>query len=393
MEEDIRVIEEKCTGCGECLNACPFSAIKILGGIASILEGCNLCGMCREVCNFEAIEICEFGVTTKNENYKGILVFVEQHDNSLTGVGLELLGEARRLAARLKTDVWAVVLGDKVDGLGEELISYGADKVFVADDSILKDYQGDAYSQVLVDLIKKEHPEIVLIGATDIGRVLAPRVAAILRTGLTADCTELSTTEDGYLLQTRPAFGGNIMAQIICPEHRPQMATVRPRVMKKAEKDPAHKGEVIRFIPKIKEVRTRLIKTIRETSRRANLEEAEIIVSGGRGLGSPENFKLIEELAEVLGGVVGGSRAVVDAGWITHSHQVGQTGKTVSPKLYIACGISGAIQHLVGMKTSECIVAINKDPGASIFDVATYGIVGDLFEIIPALIAELRCIS
>ena len=394
MEEDIRVIEEKCTGCGKCVEACAFSAIKMIGDTASVLEGCTLCGACREVCDFSAIDILSEAprAETRQDNYKGILVFIEQHNNKLAGVGLELLGEGRRLANEIKTELSAIILGDEIGGVGDELISYGADRVYVVSHPLLSSYQGDAYSRVLADLIKKECPEIVLIGATDMGRILAPRVAARLGTGLTADCTDLDINEDKYLLQTRPAFGGNIMAQIITPVHRPQMATVRPRVMRKPQMDSGRKGEVIEVTPEIREdgIRTRILEVIADTSVEINLEEADIIVAGGRGLGSSENFKLIEELAQVLGGAVAGSRSVVDVGWISHAHQVGQTGKTISAKLYIACGISGAIQHLVGIKTCECIVAINKDPNAPIFDVATYGIAGDLFEILPTLTKELK---
>lgn len=389
--EEIRVIEENCTGCGKCIEACPFSAIKMVGDVVSILEWCNLCGACCGVCSYQAIKIEGENIETKGD-FRGILVFIEQHGNRLVGVGLELLGEGRRLASKINGEVSAVILGDEIGGLSDQLISYGADRVYVASYPLLKDYQGDIYTQILVDLIRSIRPEIVLIGATDVGRVLAPRLAARLRTGLTADCTALSIDEDGRLLQTRPAFGGNIMAQIITPSCRPQMATIRPRVMEKPRMDPRRKGEVIEITPQIREgeIRTRILEIVSDPVRQVSLEEADIIVAGGRGLGRPENFGLIKELAQVLGGAVAGSRAVVDEGWISHTHQVGQTGKTVSSRLYIACGISGAIQHLVGIKTCECIVAINKDPNAPIFDVATYGIVADLFEVLPILIEEIK---
>lgn len=324
--------------------------------------------------------------------YKDIWVFVEQREQKLMNVSLEILGEARRLADKKGVKACAVLVGYEVKGLAEELIKYGADVVYVIDHSLLKNYTTDAYTKVICDLANSLKPEVILYGATYIGRDLAPRIAARMRTGLTADCTALDIDENGLLLQIRPAFGGNLIATIICPERRPQMATIRPGVMKKALMDEGRRGEVIEIKPVIeeKDIRTEIISIIKEARQKVNLEEADIIVSGGRGVGGPEGFKLIEELAEVLGGVVGASRAAVEAGWISSDHQVGQTGKTVRPKLYIACGISGAIQHIAGMGGAKTIVAINKNPDAPIFKIADYGIVGDLFKVIPALIEEIK---
>ncbi|MEQ2128623.1 electron transfer flavoprotein subunit alpha/FixB family protein [Caldanaerobacter subterraneus KAk] len=324
--------------------------------------------------------------------YKDIWVFVEQREQKLMNVSLEILGEARRLADKKDVKACAVLVGYEVKGLAEELIKYGADVVYVIDHPLLKNYTTDAYTKVICDLANSLKPEVILYGATYIGRDLAPRIAARMQTGLTADCTALDIDENGLLLQIRPAFGGNLIATIICPERRPQMATVRPGVMKKALMDEGRRGEVIEIKPVIeeKDIRTEIISIIKEARQKVNLEEADIIVSGGRGVGGPEGFKLIEELAEVLGGVVGASRAAVEAGWISSDHQVGQTGKTVRPKLYIACGISGAIQHIAGMGGAKTIVAINKNPDAPIFKIADYGIVGDLFKVIPALIEEIK---
>lgn len=328
----------------------------------------------------------------KMSEYKDIWVFVEQREQKLMNVSLEILGEARRLADKKGVKACAVLVGYEVKGLAEELIKYGADVVYVIDHPLLKNYTTDAYTKVICDLANSLKPEVILYGATYIGRDLAPRIAARMRTGLTADCTALDIDENGLLLQIRPAFGGNLIATIICPERRPQMATIRPGVMKKALMDEGRRGEVIEIKPVIeeKDIRTEIISIIKEARQKVNLEEADIIVSGGRGVGGPEGFKLIEELAEVLGGVVGASRAAVEAGWISSDHQVGQTGKTVRPKLYIACGISGAIQHIAGMGGAKTIVAINKNPDAPIFKIADYGIVGDLFKVIPALIEEIK---
>ena len=321
-----------------------------------------------------------------------VWVFAEQRNNKIPQIVFELLGKAKELAKKLNVNVGAILLCEKDNNLSKELIEYEADNVYLAENPLLKNYKTDFYTKIIADLIKKESPSIVIYGATHIGRDLAPRIAQRITTGLTADCTGLDIDNDGLLLQTRPAFGGNIMAQIKCPDHKPQMSTVRPGVMKIAEKDGSRKGNIIKVEAEIseKDSLTKIIKIVKENKLIANLEKANIIVSGGRGLGTKENFKMIEELARLLKAEVGASRAVVDAGWMSKDHQVGQTGKTVRPKLYIACGISGAIQHRAGMQNSEMIVAINKDPNAMIFNIADYGIVGDLHKIIPLLIEELK---
>ncbi|MBW2988936.1 electron transfer flavoprotein subunit alpha/FixB family protein [Candidatus Woesearchaeota archaeon] len=321
-----------------------------------------------------------------------ILVFAEQRNGRIARVVFELLGKAGELADKLGVNTAAILLADKDDGLSKEIISYGADKVYLARSPLLKDYQTGLYAKSISKHIQDTKPQIVLYGATHIGRDLAPRIAQRLGTGLTADCTDLSITDEGLLLQTRPAFGGNLMAQIICKKHRPQMSTVRPGVMKIKEKDESRKGEVVAITPDIseKDRLTTLVKVIKEAKKKVNLEEADIIVAGGRGLGKKENFKLITDLAAILNAEVGASRAAVDSGWISKDHQVGQTGKTVRPKLYIAVGISGAIQHKAGMQDSSLIIAINKDSEAPIFEVADYGIVGDLFQVVPEVISRLK---
>ncbi|MGI5997109.1 MAG: FAD-binding protein [Lutispora sp.] len=392
----VTILIEKCRGCRLCLKACPFDAIKMEDGKAVInYDKCTNCGACEASCRFEAIlvEREEKEEVKDLSAYKGVWVFAEQRQGKLMFTSLELLGEGRKLADKLGVELSALLLGSEVDGICEELIHYGADKVIYADHKLLQNYTTDGYTKVITDLINEKKPEIVIVGATNIGRDLAPRIAARLNTGLTADCTKLDIDEEQkILLQTRPAFGGNIMATIVTPKHRPQMATVRPGVMKKMEKDENRKGIVEKVDVKLhdEDIKVKVEEIVKSAKQIVNLVEAQYIVSGGRGLGGPEGFKLMKELADALGGVVGSSRAAVDSGWISHDHQVGQTGKTVRPKVYIACGISGAIQHLAGMQNSDCIIAINKNPDAPIFSVADYGIVGDLYKVVPMLIEEVK---
>ncbi|MBZ4653369.1 MAG: Electron transfer flavoprotein alpha/beta-subunit [Peptococcaceae bacterium] len=384
----------KCIGCEACVSACPFGAIEMVDGVAKINDKCTECGACVEVCPVEAITRTERAKTEEvsPEDYRGVWVFAEQRDGQVMNITLELLGEGKRLAETLGVELAAVLMGDQVESKVPELFAYGADIVHLVEDTELKNYRTESYTAVLAELIKKYRPEIMLIGATNIGRDLAPRLAGRIGTGLTADCTELDIDlEQRLLQQTRPAFGGNLMATILCAQNRPQMATVRPGVMKKLIPDSCRTGKIIRT-PYQKDqvnVRTRILEVVKEAGRVVNLEEAQIIVSGGRGVGSQEGFAVLEELAQKLGGVVAASRGAVDAGWVPASYQVGQTGKTVHPKLYIACGISGAIQHVAGMQNSGLIVAINKNPNAPIFKVADYGIVGDLHQVVPLLIEAL----
>lgn len=355
--------------------------------------------------------------------WKNIWVFAEQRDGKLMNVALELIGEGRRLSREIReitgenTKVYALLVGDGIENLKDECYAYGADGVILIEDPLLKHYTTDAYTKVINDAIQELKPEIVLYGATHIGRDLAPRIAGRCNTGLTADCTRLDISIESYIeyakknttldttkidvekektnagiKQTRPAFGGNLMATITCPDTRPQMSTVRPGVMQKIEPIPASEraSEIIHHKPQISkdDIHIELVDVVKSMKEIVSLTDAKIICSGGRGLGGPEGFKLIEEFAAKVGGVVGASRAAVDSGWIDHSHQVGQTGTTVKPEIYFACGISGAIQHQAGMSGSKYIVAINKDSDAPIFEIADYGIVGDLYKVIPEIIAE-----
>jgi caffeyl-CoA reductase-Etf complex subunit CarE len=390
----VKVIPDKCTGCETCVTACPFGAIEMRDGKAFITEACTMCGACIEVCEFKAIERTEEVAAPASDlsAYKGVWVFAEQHKGSVATVALELLGEGRKLADKKKTKLSAIFIGHGIKDKAKELIAYGADIVYLADDPGLKDFNDDSYAAILMTLAKQHKPEIILAGATAIGRSFFPKVASALHTGLTADCTVLDIdAESGHLHQTRPAFGGNIMATIVSPNHRPQMATVRHKVMKPAPRNDSRIGDIVAVrYTHSGNLRTRVIKTIEELSETVNICEADIIVAGGRGLGGAKNFQMIEELAKALGGAVAATRGAVDEGWIPYSHQVGQTGKTVCPKLYIACGISGAIQHVAGMQSSDVIVAINKDPDAPIFNVATYGIVGDVHEVVPIMIKKIR---
>ncbi len=389
----IRIINEKCTGCTRCVKSCPFGALSMKDKKAVVdLDKCTLCGACQEVCTFNAIEITRPaqtpGTTSSALDAADVWVFCEQKKGVVQSVAWELLGKGRELADKRGMKLCAVLLGHGIKGLYDSLVARGADRVYLIDSPRLAHYQNEPYTAALSMLVEKYRPEIVLCGATTTGRSLISKVAVRLTTGLTADCTGLDIDEKEHLLlQTRPAFGGNIMATIVTPQHRPQMATVRHKVMKEAPVHEGRSGELREetIDENVLSSRSTLVDVIEEIEQTVNLTEADVIVSGGRGLGGPEHFPLIEELALSLGGAVGASRAAVDAEWIPYSHQVGQTGKTVCPKVYIACGISGQIQHLIGMQSSKIIIAINKDPEAPIFKVATYGVVGDLFKIVPAL--------
>jgi electron transfer flavoprotein alpha subunit len=389
----IKIDYEKCVMCGNCVSACPFNVLDVVDDKIVIKEGCNLCGACRDVCDYNAIIIEIPQPTDKvDTTARGVWVFAEQRQGAIKNVAYELISRGRELADTLKTELCAVCLGYNIAEV-DKLITHGADKVYLVDSPDLADNQEDYLTHSLLNLIKEHKPEIVLAGATALGRSFFPRVAAILNTGLTADCTGLDIdTEKRLLLQTRPTFGGNIMATILCPNKRPQMSTVRPRVFKKNTPNNSRKGQIIKvdFKKETITARTKLLNFVEDLTEKVKLEDADIIVSGGRGLGKAENFKLLQELADCMGAALGSSRAAVDEGWIPYSHQVGQTGKTVCPKLYIACGISGAIQHLAGMQTSDCIVAINDNPDAPIFQVAHYGIVGDLFQVVPLIIKKLK---
>jgi len=391
---DIKVLTDECTGCGSCEEACPFGAITLENDVAVIDDKCTYCGACVEVCPVEAIVLTkdEKPVQADMGDYKDVWVFIEHERGKIAHVSFELLGAGRKLADDLGCKLCGMLMGNGVEDFAKEAIAYGAEKVYYIDDPVLENYRTEPYAKGAVSLIRKYKPEIVIYGATTQGRDFAGNVATTIYTGLTADCTGLDIDpETKFLRQTRPAFGGNIMATILCPRTRPQMSTVRPKVMPMPERDDSRTGEVIKETLGMseEEVRTRFVDFI-ASEQKVNIVDADIIVSGGRGLGKPENFKVIRELADVLGAAVGASRATVDAGWIPYEHQVGQTGKTVRPVIYIACGISGAIQHLAGMKTSDVIVAINKDPDAPIFNFATYGIVGDLFQVVPALTEEFK---
>jgi electron transfer flavoprotein alpha subunit len=388
----IKVKRELCTGCEACVQSCPYDAIVMKEEKAEITELCQLCRACLSVCPEGAIsEVREASDTKETAQGRGVWVFAEQRDGKIAGVSFELLGAGRGLAEKLGTELVAVLFGG-TDHAARELIGWGADKVFHCDDPLLSAFNDEPYAALLSKLIEEQKPEIVLTGATPIGRSFFPRVAAKLRAGLTADCTSLEIDEEtNNLLQIRPAFGGNIMATIFCPHARPQMATVRPRVMKRGTYDASKNGEIIKISAKGIASRTKVVETVKEVSELAiNLQDANIIVAGGRGMGGEKGFQLLHELADALGASVAASRAAVDEGWIPYRHQVGQTGKTVSPKLYIACGISGAVQHLVGMQSSDVIIAINKNPEAPIFSVATYGIVGDAQEILPMLTKKIK---
>jgi len=326
------------------------------------------------------------------DQYKGIWVFAEQRDGKIQEVALELIGKARELADAKNDTVTALLLGRNIRELADELIYYGADTVVIVEDEKLENYQTNAYADAITQIIEKHKPSILLFGATSTGRDLAPRLATRIKTGLSADCIDLEIDNDGVLIQTKPSYGGNIMVEIMCPNHRPQMATVRPKVLKTPEKDSTRKGEKITEQVEINplNILTTVVERLKDKTAAEKIEEAEVVVAGGRGMQTKENFDKLYELAEVLGGMVGATRPPVNEGWISEDRQIGQSGKTIAPKLYIACGISGAVQHTVGMENAEVVIAINKDPNAPIFNFADYGIVGDCQKIVPVLIKKFK---
>ena len=419
----VRVIEGRCIACGaRCQSSCPVDGIEMNGqGEPEIaLDKCIGCVKCVKACPGNALEIfytaeelavlaalaeqgnlgddeVDEGEKQRREliaGYRGVWVFIEQTAGEAATVSWELLGKGAELAASLGVELCAVILGHEVEHLCHEAFSYGATKAYLMDQPVFRYYRTYPYLDALCDLIEKYKPEIVLMGATGLGRDLAGAVATRVKTGLTADCTGLGIDDKRNLMQTRPAFGGNIMATIMCDRFRPQMATVRAHVMAMPERVAGRSGEIIRrnFTINEADIFTKVLQVIsdKKGSDHVDIAGAEFIVSGGRGMMGKENFALLKELADELGGVVGASRSAVDAGWMPADRQVGQTGKTVRPKIYIACGISGAIQHLVGMQDSDMVIAINRDREAPIFEVAAYGIVGDLFQVVPAITEQLR---
>ncbi len=395
----IKIKREICTGCESCLTVCTFGGLKLIDKKAQLTGDCNICGACIEACPVGAIEIeMEEVAVTKLDNsaYKGVWIIGEHHKNKLNNVTFQLVGKGRDLADKLDTKLTAVVLGAELEHELKELSQYGLDEIIYIKSPILIDYYSEFYVKILSNLITDHKPEIVLIPATPIGRDFAPSVSKRLNTGLTADCTGLDIESEtrNLLLQTRPTWGGKIMAVIKTPNSRPQMTTVRPGMFKIPEK--IQKNVKIREIKMDldqTDIKIKIVNIINREKKQVNLEDAEIIVAGGRGVGCQENWKVIEELAAVLNAEIAGSRVAVELGWIDQGQQIGQTGKSVSPKLYIACGISGAIQHRVGIQNSDIIVAINKDPHAPIFEIAHYGIVGDLHKVIPTFIEEIKRIK
>jgi electron transfer flavoprotein alpha subunit len=384
---------QKCIGCRKCVKVCPAEAIEMYFTPEELKILAEMEAQAKTAEKPEVEEEEESNIAAKLKLYKGVWVFVEQTEGEPAVVSWELLGVGGDLARTRGVELCSVVIGENAEKLCHESFTYGATKSYLVDNPIFHYYRTEAYYKAICYLVEKYKPEIMLFGATGLGRDLAGAVATHLATGLTADCTGLSIDERGFLLQTRPAFGGNIMATILTERTRPQMATVRPHVMPMPNKDSSRTGEIIRESVPLKEedFAVKVLEIIRDSKRdEVDIAAADIIVSGGRGMAGKENFPLLQELADELGGVLGCSRAVVEAGWLPVERQVGQTGKTVRPKIYIACGISGAIQHLVGMQDSDVVIAINRDKQAPIFEVATYGIVGDVFQVVPSILKRIR---
>ena len=390
----ITVDAAKCNGCTLCVKSCPTNAIEVKDKLATItIESCTMCGACVSSCRMRAITIeVEKQAAEDLDQYRGVWVFGEQREGKVAEVVLELINIGRDLADARGCELSVVILGSDLADATAELAEYPVDRVYVCDAPELAVYDAERYCRVLTDITRELKPEIFIAGATTTGRSFMSGVAINLYTGLTADCTGLEIGDDGLLHQTRPAYGGNIMATILCPYTRPQMATVRHKVFPVSVKRCDGRAEIVNLEPKpeLFSSRSKVVEFMESVGEKVNLVDADIIISGGRGLGCPENFEVLRELAEEIDAAVGASRAAVDAGWISYPHQVGQTGKTVCPKVYIACGISGAVQHQVGMRSSDTIIAINKDPDAPIFSIADYGFVGDVLEVLPLLTKKIK---
>jgi electron transfer flavoprotein alpha subunit len=382
----------KCDLCGKCVEACPFNAISIAGNVVEISAACKLCGLCIKSCPQGALELVEEKrPLIKKDEWKGILVYVEHIEGQIHPVTRELIGKAQELAGKIGHPVFAVFIGHRIFDKAEELLAYGVDKVFVYDYEQLAYFKADNYANVFEDCIRRTKPSIVLVGATSIGRSLAPRLSTRFRTGLTADCTVLDVRDNTDLVQIRPAFGGNIMAQIITRNNRPQFATVRYKVMNPADCVSAPKGTIQKCLADKSLLDSRIkVLNVRKKEKEPDITDAEVLVAAGRGLKDKKDLALVEELAELLGGQMAVTRPLVEEGWAHYTRQIGLSGRTVKPKLIITCGISGAVQFAAGMKSSENIIAINKDRNAPIFKIAHYGIVGDLYEVVPTLIARIK---
>ncbi len=394
MSPTIYVKKEICTRCGICEGICPYGCITLIEGYPQFKD-CQFCNICVSQCPVKAIFI-ESAEDRKidSSEYSGVLVFAEQREGDVAPIVYELIGKGRELSQALQEPLLCILLGDKIRQKADELVTYGVDRLYLVDHPFLATFRDEPYAEIISQIVREVKPSIFLIGATSLGRSLAPRVATRLKTGLTADCVDLQIDQDRNLLQIRPAYGGNVLATILCRDSRPQMATVRYKVMKKADPIPQHKGEVVTPEISLEAIADRAqLLDFKKESGEISIVEANVIVSGGKGLGNAQGFTLLRELAKTLNGAVGASRLAVDEGWIDYRHQVGLSGRTVRPKVYVAIGISGAIQHLAGMQTSDVIIAINKDPNAPIFKVATWGIVGDLYDIVPKLITRIRALQ
>lgn len=387
------ILYSKCSKCFECIKNCPNDAIEHIDEKLIFNDNCSMCGVCLSSCKHGAMVYKEASMNTAlMKDYSGVLVVAELNKDKICDITFELLSEGRKLADELDVDLSCLIIGSNIGEVKKQAIEFGADSVYVSDMECFKNFNDETYSKVICACISKYKPEIVLIGGTSHGRSIAPKVASCLKTGLTADCTKLSIDIDKrLLLQTRPAFGGNLLATIVCSEKRPQIATVRSRIFKKSNPDVERIGKIIAFEDFIiANNKLTFIDYIEDNEKNNNLTESDIVVIVGRGVDNLKNMSLIEELAHLLNASIGATRAIVDSGWMDYSRQIGQTGKVISPKVCITCGVSGAIQHLTGILSSEIIIAINNNPNAPIFNVATYGILGDLSKILPKLINNLK---